>query len=262
MKKTSILTALTVFMMATATIISCKKDKDAIPTGQTAHVNMRLTDAPADYDALYIDVQRIEVIMEGSAAINLTPVRTGIYDVLKLKNNIDTLLVKADLPAGKISQIRLILGTSNSVVVDGTTYPLNTPSAEESGLKLNLNTQLAAGGSYDMWLDFDVAKSVVATGSGKYNLKPVVKAFTAETDGRIKGYVLPGAALVTVYATNGIDTYAAIPEADGFFLFKGLPEGKYSITFDASLVTFTDVTINNIDVKFGSTTDIGTTVIK
>jgi hypothetical protein len=262
MKKTSILAAFTVLMMAVGTMVSCKKNNDAIPSGQTAHVNMKLTDAPADYDALYIDIQRVEVTMEGSAAIQLTPIRPGIYDILKLKNNLDTLLVRADLAAGKISQIRLILGANNSVVVDGTTYPLNTPSAEESGLKLNLNAQLVAGGSYDIWLDFDVAKSVVATGSGKYNLKPVVKAFTAETDGRIKGYVLPGAALVTVYATNGIETYAAIPDVDGFFVFKGLQEGKYTVTMDASLITFTDVTINNIDVKFGTTTDLGTTVLK
>ncbi|MBS1772570.1 MAG: DUF4382 domain-containing protein [Bacteroidetes bacterium] len=263
MKKKIISTVVIASLFTTSLFVSCKKNDNnsAIPT-QTAHVNMRLTDAPADYDAVYIDIQKVEVTMEGSAAIQLTPVRPGVYDILKLKNSLDTLLIRADIPAGKISQIRLILGSNNSVVVDGTTYTLNTPSAQESGLKLKLNTQLVVGGSYDMWLDFDVAKSIVATGSGKYNLKPVVTAFAAETDGRIKGYVLPGAALTTVYASNGIDTYSAIPDIDGFFVFKGLPEGTYSVTFDASVVTYTDITITNINVKYGSITDVGTTILK
>lgn len=262
MKKTFFSTVLMVFTMATGLLVACKKDKEAIPTAKTAQVNMRLTDAPADYDAVYIDIQKVEVTMEGSAAVTLTPVRPGVYDVMKLRNNLDTLLIRAELPAGRISQIRLILGTNNSVTIDGTIYPLNTPSAQESGLKLNLNTELKAGGSYDIWLDFDVAKSIVATGSGKFNLKPVIKAFSTETDGRIKGYVLPVAALTTVYASNGVDTYTAIPEIDGFFVFKGLPEGKYTVTFDAAVITYTDVTVNNIDVKYGSTTDVGTTILK
>lgn len=249
--------------MTIAVFTSCRKSNDNINgSPQYAHVNMMLTDAPGDYDAVYIDIQRVEVTMEGSAAIELTPVRPGVYDLLKFRNNLDTLLLRADIPAGKISQIRLILGTNNSVVIDGATYALTTPSAYTSGLKLNLNTTLSAGGSYTIWLDFDVAKSIVEIGSGKYNLKPVIKAYTAQTDGRIKGYVLPSAALVTVYATNGVDTYTAIPEADGFFVLKGLPEGIYTITLDASLVSYTDVTINNVTVKYGTTVDLGTTILK
>jgi hypothetical protein len=45
-------------------------------------------------------------------------------------------------------------------------------------------------------------------------------------------------------------------------MFKGLPEGTYSLTFDASLVTYTDITLNSINVKFGTTTDLGVTVLK
>ncbi|MBN8670151.1 MAG: DUF4382 domain-containing protein [Chitinophagales bacterium] len=250
--------ALTLF---SATLYSCKKDDKTNQSAQTARVNMHLTDAPADYDAVYIDIQSVEVTMEGSAAITIPTIRPGVYDLLKFKNGMDTLLARADIPAGKISQMRLVLGVNNSVVVDGKTYAMNTPSAQESGLKLNLKQEFAAGGSYDVWLDFDAAKSIVETGSGKFQLKPVIRAYSALTDGRVKGYVLPGTALATVYLTDGVNTYAAIPAADGFFMFAGIPEGTYSVTLDASLVTFTDVTINNVQVKYGATVDLGVTTL-
>ncbi len=255
------LVALTMAFISSV-FVSCKRDNKVTPYNNTATVSMYLTDAPADYDALYIDIQKVEVTMEGSAAVEIAPVRPGVYDILKLRNNLDTLLVRADLPAGKISQIRLILGANNSVVVDGKTYALNTPSAQESGLKLNLHQELVAGGSYKMWLDFDAASSVVVQGNGEYKLKPTVKAFSEATDGRIKGYVLPGTALVTVYASNGTETYAAIPDVDGFFVFKGMPEGTYTLTYDAAVLTFTDITVKDVKVTYGLTTDVGTTIMK
>ncbi|MCB0699361.1 MAG: carboxypeptidase regulatory-like domain-containing protein [Chitinophagales bacterium] len=71
----------------------------------------------------------------------------------------------------------------------------------------------------------------------------------------------PLSALVTVYVTNGVDTYVAIPRSDGFFMFMGLPDGNYTVTLDASLITFTDVTLNNINVTYGQTTELGTIVL-
>lgn len=252
------LATITVF---SATLYSCKKDNNTNQSAQTARVNMHLTDAPADYDAVYIDIQSVEVTMDGSAAVTIPAIRPGVYDLLKFKNGLDTLLLRADIPAGKISQMRLKLGANNSVVIDGQTYAMNTPSAQESGLKLNLKQEFAAGGSYDVWIDFDAGKSIVETGSGKFQLKPVIRAYSALTDGRVKGYVLPGTVLTTVYLSDGVNTYAAIPAPDGFFMFSGIPEGTYSVTLDASVVTFTDVTINNVQVKYGTTVDLGVTTL-
>lgn len=244
-------------------IAACTKEKDDVtPQGsETARVNFHLTDDPAAYDAVYIDIQQVEVTMEGSAAVTLDPVRPGVYNLLDFRNGLDTLLLRADLPAGKIGQIRLILGSDNSVVVDGKSHALTTPSAQQSGLKLNLQEELVAGGSYDMWIDFDAGKSIVETGNGKFMLKPVVRAYSELTDGRIKGYVQPAAANVTVYATNGVDTYSAIPRADGFYQFVGLPTGNYDVTFDAAVVLYVDVTVNAVNVTYGQTTDLGTTVL-
>jgi hypothetical protein len=237
---------------------NCSKSDDDNNGGSgTAQVGVRLTDGPADYDAIWLDVQQVEILTDAGASTKLTAVRPGLYDLLRLRNGVDTLLVSGPVPAGTVSQIRLLLGPNNSIVVNNTSYPLNTPSAQESGLKLNLHETLAPGGSYTFWLDFDAAKSILQTGNGQYKLKPVIRAYTAPTNGRITGYVLPLAALTTVYAINGTDTFSAIPASNGYFQLSGLPAGTYTVVYDAEAVGFTDVSVNNVNVVFGQTTDLG-----
>ena len=234
---------------------SCKKNSD---TANTSTVNMHLTDDPANYDHIYLDVKQVEVTMSGSSAIIFTPIRPGIYDILKFRNGLDTLLLRANLPTGSISQIRLILGDNNSIVVNAISYPLTTPSAQESGIKLNLNQTLAAGGSYDIWIDFDAGKSIILTGSGVYKLKPVIRAYSAVTVGKIKGYILPLNAYATVYAINGTDTISAIPNSsDGFFALSGVSAGTYQLWVNPAILTLQPYFQSNVQVVYGVETNLG-----
>ncbi|WP_157976885.1 DUF4382 domain-containing protein [Taibaiella helva] len=236
-------------------LASCKKD-DA-PAG-TATMNIHLTDGPGNYDAVLIDVQQIEIHSDINGWVTVNPVHPGVYNLLDFRNGADTLLCQAQLPAGNISQMRLVLGSSNSVVVDGVTYPLSTPSAQQSGLKFNIHQELVPNGSYHFWIDFDAGRSIVKTGNGAYSLKPVIRTYTELTNGKIKGYVLPPAADATVYAINGADTFSAIPAADGYFLFCGLPEGNYNLWFDALDATnYQDSLMPNVPVTFGNINDVG-----
>ena len=213
MKKCVNLKMLCLFLVAALGFSACKKDNNPTNSNGSATVNMRLTDGPSVYDHVYLDIQQVEVTMDGGSAITLAPVRAGIYDIMDFRNGLDTLLVRATLPAGTIQQIRLILGNNNSVVVNGNSYAMSTPSAQESGVKLNLHQTFAANGAYDIWIDFDAGKSIVQTGNGGYKLKPVMRAYSTATNGRIKGYVLPLNAAATVYAISGTDTLSAIPNA-------------------------------------------------
>ncbi|MNU30912.1 hypothetical protein D3C71_194230 [compost metagenome] len=243
------ITVLVMLVLSVLGIYSCSKDKD----GQ-AKVRVMLTDAPGIYDAVYVDIQRIEFNVNNEWH-TLNPVVPGVYNLMELSNGIDTLMGDILLPAGQIGQIRLILGSQNSVVVGGVSHPLNTPSGQQSGLKLNLHTTLEAGTSYTIWLDFDAGKSIVATGSGNYNLKPVIRAYSDLTNGRIQGNVLPMTANTIVYAISGTDTFSAIPDAAGNFLISGLPQGTYNVWFDADVATgFNDQVVNNVSVTFGNIT--------
>lgn len=246
--------------VAVFSLYSCKKDNNSNPpASKTAQVSMHLTDGPADYDHVYLDIQQVDVTMAGSSAVTLNVVRPGIYDILRFRNGLDTLLLRATLPAGDISQIRLILGNNNTVVVDGVSHPLNTPSAQESGVKLNLKQTFVAGDSYDVWIDFDAAKSILKTGSGSYKLKPVIRAYGSLTLGKIKGYVLPLNAFATVYAINGTDTLSAIPSsADGFFAINGLSAANYKIWVDPGVTLFQPYVQSDVTVVYGVETNIGT----
>ncbi|UEQ75212.1 DUF4382 domain-containing protein [Chryseobacterium arthrosphaerae] len=113
--------------------------------------------------------------------------------------------------------MRMVLGPNNSIVVNGVSYPLQIPSAQQSGLKFNWHQTLSANGAYTVWIDFDAGRSVVTTGNGSYILKPVIRTFSELTNGQIKGYVQPQAAQAVVHAIMASDTIStAIPNPDGF----------------------------------------------
>jgi len=150
-------------------MVSCKKD-----SANTSTVRFKLTDAPGAYEAVNVDIQGIEVHSEADGWVTFNS-NLGVDNLLDYMNGKTTLLAEGEITAGKITEARLILGSENSVVVDGITYELNTPSALQSGLKINLSNQVQAGGEYEWTIDFDAAQSIVTSASGSFMLKPVLR---------------------------------------------------------------------------------------
>jgi hypothetical protein len=246
------------FLLLSVFWLACSNDD------QTARLNVRLTDAPGDYEEVNIDIQSVEVNREGenqNTGWTTLEVKNGVYNILELSNGLDTLLATAELPAGKISQIRLILGNNNSVKIGGETFPLSTPSAQQSGLKLNLNAMLTEGITYTVTLDFDAARSIVARGNGTYSLKPVIRALETATTGAIKGTVLPLDAAPAVFAIVGTDTVAtAYTDDAGKFMLRSLPAGSYTVSFDPK-TGFVPQQKESVSVTLGNVTDLGTVTI-
>ncbi len=230
---------------------ACTKD-DSLGT---AKLQVRLTDAPGDYEAVNVDIQRVEVNAgtdESSGWTSLKGIRPGVYDLLKLTNGLDTLLASDELPAGKIAQIRLVLGEKNTLQVKGQTVALKTPSAQQSGLKLNVNTTLTEGITYTILLDFDASRSIVKAGnSGNYNLKPVIRSVVEAQSGAIKGSVSPVIASPAVYAIAGTDTVGTYANATGGFLLKGLKPGTYRVVLQPK-EGYQEKIIESVTVTLGS----------
>ena len=90
---------------------------------------------PPTYDTIMVDVVGVEIIGSNNVAVTLNAT-AGVYNLLDLSNGISTLIATGDIKTGTVSQIRLILGSNNTVTVGGVIYPLSTPSAMQSGLKL------------------------------------------------------------------------------------------------------------------------------
>lgn len=249
-------------------LTSCIKNSSTSPSGPSS-MSVYLVDAPAAYDKVYIDVQSVQVKSSTDSSENswqtLIIPRTGVYNLLSFKNGLDTLLGTIQLPSGRISQLRLVLGPNNSIVLNGVTYPLTTPSAQQSGLKLAINANLVAGIDYKIWIDFDAARSIVQTGNGKYILKPVIRTFTQAESGGIKGIVLPVAAKGWVFAiANATDTVSSTPAelSSGVFLLRGIPASTYKVSFHATAGTYRDTTFTGVTVTTGNITDLGTLKLK
>ena len=249
---------------------ACNKNDDE-GTG-ASRMEVRLTDAPGDYEKVLIDIRSVEIHTDANANDNsggwstLGNINPGIYNLLDFSNGRDTLLAASNLPAGRISQIRLILGPNNSLVLkDGTTKPLKTPSGQQSGLKVKIDADLVPDVSYVVLLDFDAAKSIVARGNGDYNLKPVIRTITQAVAGGIRGNVTPVMAgneihvIETAAGSNGkIDTVGGFTDANGNYLIKGLIGGNYTVDFYAPnkmktasnvLVTSDNITVVNMDMN-------------
>jgi len=252
MKKITVILGL----FALAFSFSACKDKTDDTTQASYPVSVRMTDAPGPYDAVYVDVIGVE-ITGGNGKNVLMNVNPGIYNLLNFTNGLDTLIATSVLSDSRINQIRLILGSNNSVVLDSVTYPLSTPSAEQSGLKLNVNYTLQAGVMYAILLDFDANKSIVDKGNGVYSLKPVIRTVEKAITGAIKGSIVPAGINAVITATSSSnETYTTQVSVSGGFMLMGIPAGVYTIAITPD-APYAVKTITGVTVNTGSNTDLG-----
>ncbi len=248
MKKIHFILSLIILSIAFS---ACRKNQD----GTSYRYSVRMTDAPGPYDAVFIDLIGVEITGSDGKAVAMN-VNAGIYNLLSFSNGFDTLIATGSLEVATVQQIRLILGPNNSVVVNNVIYPLSTPSAEQSGLKLQVNQTLQAGVEYQVLLDFDANKSIVETGNGTYKLKPVIRTIETAVSGSIKGKISPAGVSAIVTATSSV-SYSSNVDTNGNFIIKGLPAGNYSLTVTPS-APYSPVTLNNVLVTIGVTTVLDT----
>jgi hypothetical protein len=151
----------------------CKK-KDA-----DGGMRVLLTDAPGPYLHVNVDVQKVEAhYANGNNWVTLNSV-PGIYDLIALQNNVTAVLANnTQVPAGKVSQMRLILGTNNTVVLssDSSTHPLSIPSSYNTGVKINIDATIPSNQTVTITLDYDANKSINKNGNGEYIMNPVISA--------------------------------------------------------------------------------------
>lgn len=244
------------FCLLTASIFSaCDSDSD---DSKMAKVKVILIDAPADYESVLIDV--VDVKVKTDVWESLDEVEKKVYDILELTNGNEILLGDIELPEGKLNEIRLILGDNNQLEIDGELVDLTTPSASESGLKIKLDAMLEAGVTYRLVLDFDAAKSIVKAGnSGKYNLKPVIRAHMEAQTGAIKGMIDPIDTDCVVYAIVGIDSVSTYPNEEGKFLIRALEANTYRVVTIPTVESgLEEVEKADVEVVVGEVTDAGT----
>lgn len=223
---------------------SCNNDENT-NINSTSRVRLKLVDAPGDYKEVNIEI--VDILYNSSddeeGWMSFTPASGyPIYvDLTELIAGNNLLLADEIIPSGMLKHIRLVLGDENTLVIEGIvddeTVDLDTPSAQQSGLKIKLDTELEPSFSYTFILDWDVQRSIVRAGnSGRYNLKPVIRAIAEVNSGSLQGKVINQEettpiqdVLVQVVTIDGTLVAESLTDENGSFMIHGLSEGDYKI---------------------------------
>jgi hypothetical protein len=266
--------AMMLLVFALAALYACRKEGSAQASSSgPSHATIYLTDHQTPvFDSVFIDIQKLEVKIEDSNTGNegwiTLAVTPGVYNILRLSNGIDTLFANGNLPNNQLRKLRLTLGTHNSVVKNGQSFPLSIKDNDRE-VVANLessNFDVDGNGHVLFWIDFDAGNSIVTDNSGSGNnngfaLKPHIRIFTRSKSGRIEGRISPLAADPVVMAIRGTDTATAIPDHhDGEFKIIGLNAGTYKLVIDGQN-GYLDSTINNVIVSTNEDTHIPTVVL-
>lgn len=169
--------------------------------GGTGTLSLSLTDVSTDrYRAIYVTIDEIQVHMGGSenspgnwTSVDM-PESPMTLDLLQLINGVRENLGQVSLPAGRYTQMRMLIGNTPenalntleqnhphaNYVIDqtspGTAYELKVPSGFNSGVKIVNGFTIDAEQTTELVLDFDASRSVVEAGnSGHWQLKPTIK---------------------------------------------------------------------------------------
>src|SRR5690606_695791 len=108
--------------------------------------------------------------------------------------------------------------------------------------------------SYDLYLDFDLARSILSTpDSSMYLLSPVLRSFLRHETSEVEGRIRPVQARPVIFAIQGTDTVTTLTDPNGNFTLRGLKEGKHTL-----VVSPRDP---YIDTLFTAGTEIGKTTV-
>ncbi len=255
--KINISTILTTLAIAGAVVFSsCKKNE----TPASGTYNMYLTDAPACYQQVNVNITGAEIYCQSGGWMPLT-VKTGVYNLLNFSNGKDTLLATNLVSPGAVTQIRLLLGSKgNSVMLNNELYPLLLSGSMQQELTVSTSTNVQAGyGTTNVIVDFDAGRSITAVGNNTYTLNPVLRVSDVSCSGCINGSISPSSTqymITAVASTDTLGTYSSF--VSGGFAVQNLKSGTYNVTVWAQK----PYTITGVQVTSGHTTSIGTITLE
>ncbi len=285
MKKLTGLLSVFLVVIAALALYSCQKEVSADTGGTqtgTNKLSVYLSDGPTDYQKVLIDIQQIAVKLDTCRRNNddddhgrpgcdddhdstratceiwdTLNIHAGVYDLLTLRNGLDTLLASGFVLNGKIERIKVTLGSNNSVMADSVSYPLNLVNNQHF-VYINIgrdHLDSLSSSNLQLFLDFNLQRSIAYIG-GKYWLKPVLLPFGRHSTGEIEGKVRPVRSHGLIQAYNTTDTAYARPWDEGEFKIRGLKEGTYSVFIDG-INGYKDTTITNVVVRRRQDTKLG-----
>ncbi|WP_114747645.1 DUF4382 domain-containing protein [Pleomorphovibrio marinus] len=217
---------------------------------QKALVNVLLIDEPGSFEQVWVEVLGVEVLPTGSRGqenadwlfIPYTPsIKT--VSLTELIADQRLLLGRKEIQSGQIIGVRLVLGDNNYLISQGERVNLQPSTDFNNRLTLDVNFNVPAGFSFDLYLDFSVVKSIRQADSGGWELSPSIRAFDASEVTEIRGTVQPANSYPMVYAISERDTITTLAHPQrGEFRLRGLPPATYTVIIQPN--------INYLDTAF------------
>lgn len=281
-------------LVAVTLLGACKKDNSAstgpLPDNKQK-VSLYLSDDPGYFDKVLLDIRSVEVLVDtcgntddeswqdkdrcwwdedhdhdrnsGKDTCQLwdsLSIKPGVYDLLTLRNGADTLLAGGIVNKGTMERIRITIGDQNSLVKDGVTYPVKSIAGQSKIIVRVRHNEWDALSADDLqlWLDFDVQRSIIRTWNGQFILKPYINVFTILKMGSISGTVTPWDAYPVISIYNSAnDTMYALPWRNGDFKVRGLKVGDDWNVFVNASNGYKDTTLTGVKVERGKDTRVG-----
>ena len=260
-------------MIAAATLMTtaCKKDEvePEMEGEDQGQMTVRMTDAPADYIALNVELEGIEAYSESTGWVMLNS-ETQSFNVLDLTDGAEIELASdANLEAGLYTQLRLTFGDENSITYMSSieiggieTYTeINTDISldGDNEVIVTIDQEVSSQNDASILLDFDAGESIVEVGAG-FILDPNIE-FVANEDTGVEGEI-EGAESAMIMASGDNGDFSTYVDANGEFMLN-LEAGTYDVTIYASGQDVANgasesVTLENVTVVNGSFTNITT----
>jgi hypothetical protein len=254
------------------------------PSGPYSHVFVTVTDVKIHTsanaqpsDSGWIDLtpnlnsspQQVDLLAQASTECFLammgskTEIQAGSYQQIRV-------FLASDNTASSGNQCSSLPGNPSNCVIlsaDNSVHALTLSSEAQSGLKIPSgqiaggNFTIGAGETKDLDIDFNACASIVATGSGKFMLKPVLHAGEVGLSSAINGTVIdsttdkPIVGGTTVVALEqkdggGVDRVilSTLTDAKGNFALCPVPAGSYDLVVAA---------VNGVGIFYAATVTTG-----
>lgn len=230
---------------------------------------------PVDTEQVLVTFDEISVHKAAGDWLSLPMAETPFsVDLLQFADGKSTRLVPpVELDSGRYTQVRLVLADNqdeqnpvNCLVLDGgQKIPLTVPSGF---LRTDKNFEFEVEGvaAVDLTIHFDLSRSIVAQGDGRFHLKPVLHLQETAQAARIQGAIAASSyrgsdeATVTVTALGEAEPYTSVvvEKPAGvdpvsftvYWLVSGVP---YVVEINVQGIQPYTETVNATDLEAGET---------
>lgn len=218
---------------------ACEKEGETNqnPASEQGSMEVKMTDAPANFKALMISVATVEVYREGEGWVDMNA-NKQTFNVLELNNGKDILIASSnDVHAGLYTRMRMTFAPTVTLHTLASTGLLGNEAAgvytldwkSSNTIEIIINEQVDANGKAVLLVDFDVAKSVVKD-ANQYYMKPAVTYLKDRSTG-VRGQIA-GSTQAMVMLRDDVIASSTSVDAEGDFYIQGVQDGTYELVID------------------------------